>query len=307
MGISLNDLRAQYQNLFDTCVVSTAGVSAANQIIGRILPNQPRYQNVGGPLGIPWYVVAVIHNMECSLNFNQHLHNGDPLTARTVHVPRGRPVTGNPPFTWEASATDALQFDDFANHTDWSLPAILFRLEAYNGFGYRRLTPPIMTPYLWSLTNHYVRGKFSSDGVFNPNAVSSQCGAAVILFMLAKGGVISFPVGAVAAASAGSTPASTSSATPPPGTTPPGSAPSATAPAGTTPVGVSTAGAQLAAEFDSVVTFSNSEMTDAAKALQTALNKFPGINLDVDGFAGKGTSDAYKQVTGHFLKGDSRG
>ena len=28
-----------------------------------------------------------IHDLEASRNFNAHLHNGDPLTHRTVHVP----------------------------------------------------------------------------------------------------------------------------------------------------------------------------------------------------------------------------
>ena len=297
MGISLtNDLRREYQNLFDTCVVTPSGVSAANSIVAKIMPNQPRYQSVGAPLGMPWFVVAVIHNMECSLNFRQHLHNGDPLAARTFHVPKGRPLTGNPPFTWEASATDALQFDGFANRMDWSLPVILYRLEKYNGFGYRGLTPPMMTPYLWSFSNHYVRGKFTTDGVFDPNAPSSQCGAGVILFTMAKGGIIN--LSALAAASAGSNPASATASS---------TRPSANAAAGSTPAGASNAGAQLAAQFDSTVTFSDSEMTEAAKALQRALNKFRRIDLDVDGFAGRGTSDAYRQVTGHFLKGDPRG
>src|SRR5208337_1816485 len=104
-------LRQQYQNLFNTCVVNPGQIPAVNGIIARIVPNQGRYQSVAGPLGIPWYVVAVIHNMESSLNFNCHLHNGDPLTARTVQVPAGRPPNGQPPFTWEQSATDALTLE----------------------------------------------------------------------------------------------------------------------------------------------------------------------------------------------------
>src|ERR1022692_3987605 len=126
------------------------------------------------------------------LNFNQHLHNGDPLTARTVHVPAGRPPNGSPPFAWEQSATDALTFQGFANLTDWSLPVILYRLEAYNGFGYRKLAPPINTPYLWSFSNQYTSGKYVADGKFDPHAVSPQCGAAVILLQMAQNGALNF-------------------------------------------------------------------------------------------------------------------
>ncbi len=303
-----SDLRQQYQTLFSACVVNPSRVGTVNSIIARIMPNQGRYQSVAAPLGIPWYFVAVIHNMECGLNFNGHLHNGDPLTARTVHDPAGRPPDGQPPFTWQQSANDALSSHrpSIVNQTDWSLPAILYRLEGYNGFGYRGLTPPLNTPYLWSFSNQYSSGKFIADHVFDPNAVSSQCGAAVILFQMAQNGVVNFASAAAAGtvpatatpATAATTAASTSAAvtttSAQASTPPPASARSMTA-------------AQLAAQFDSTVTFSDNEATDAARALQRALNTFPGIHLDTDGVAGRHTSDAYQQVTGHFLQGDPLG
>jgi len=269
-----DDLRQQYQSLFSGCVINPARLSAVNSIIARIMPNQARYQSVAGPLGIPWYFVAVIHNMESSLKFNCHLHNGDPLTARTVQVPAGRPPNGEPPFTWEQSATDALTLEGFANLTDWGLPAILYRLEKYNGFGYRNRTPPINTPYLWSFSNHYTSGKFTADHGFDPTAPSTQCGAGVILFQMQQNGIVN-----LASASA-----------PAPAPTP---APAMTA-------------AQLAAQFDNTVAFSDNESA-AARSLQSALNTFPGIHLGVDGKPGRQTSDAYQQVTGHFLQGDPLG
>lgn len=286
MKVPLTDnLRQQYQQLFNTCVVNPARLNVANTIVARIAPNQARYRSVAGPLGIPWFFVSVIHNMECGLSFNRHLHNGDPLTARTVHVPAGRPPNGQPPFTWEQSATDALTFQGFASLSDWSLPAILYRLEAYNGFGYRNRTPPINTPYLWSFSNQYNSGKYVADGKFDPSAVSTQCGAAVILFQMGQNGLATF-----ANTAAAGTGASGSSSTPTPTPT-------------TTQTPTMTA-AQLAAQFDNTVTFSQSVQSDAAKSLQTALNTFPGIKIDTDGVPGRQTSDAYQLVTGHFLSGD---
>ena len=44
-----------------------------------------------------------------SLDFNRHLHNGDPLSSRTTHIPQNRPVKGKPPFTWEESTIDVLK------------------------------------------------------------------------------------------------------------------------------------------------------------------------------------------------------
>src|SRR5713101_923542 len=185
-------LRAQYQELFDSCEVRPEHAHSAHALVTQIAANQSRYTEVGTPLIIPWYVIGVIHCMEGSLNFGTHLHNGDPLNARTVHVPAGRPPTGQPPFTWEESALDALKFDHLADWRDWSIPGILYRLEEYNGFGYRTRHPEILTPYLWSFSNHYESGKYVADGRFAPTAVSDQCGAAVLLRNMAEDGTIRF-------------------------------------------------------------------------------------------------------------------
>jgi hypothetical protein len=63
--------------------------------------------------------------------------------------------------------------------TDWSVPGMLYRFERYNGFGYR--SRGINSPYLWSYSNQYKKGKFTGDGKYDPNAVSKQCGAVVLL------------------------------------------------------------------------------------------------------------------------------
>jgi lysozyme family protein len=183
-------LRAEYQQLFDTCLIRPAHAPEIEQTAKQIAKNETRYRGVADPLGLPWFFVGVIHCMEASLRFDQHLHNGDPLTARTVQVPKGRPKTGEPTFTWEESATDALTFEGFANQKDWSLPVMLFRFEKYNGFGYR--SRHINTPYLWSFSNHYTAGKFAADGVFSPVLVSKQCGAAVLIRRLAEMGAVHF-------------------------------------------------------------------------------------------------------------------
>jgi lysozyme family protein len=101
-------------------------------------------------------------------------------------VPKGRPPVWNPPNDWLSSAVDALQFQKFTGLTDWSVARALYRWEAYNGWGYRR--KGINTPYVWSFSNHYTKGKFVRDGVFDPNAVSKQCGTAVMLKALQNAG-----------------------------------------------------------------------------------------------------------------------
>ena len=179
------ELRDEYRRLWNTMQIRPERISAVDTILKRILLSVPRYHAITQSTGVPWYLVAVIHSLEAGGNWKTHLHNGDPLTARTKQVPRGRPRTGSPPFTWEASAEDALRYDGLADWKDWSPPGLLFTLEGFNGWGYRRYHAKVLTPYLCSFSNHYDRGKYVADGVWDARAVSGQCGAAVLLRRLA--------------------------------------------------------------------------------------------------------------------------
>ena len=49
-------------------------------------------------------------------------------------------MVGSPPFTWEESAIDALNYEGFSdwNPSLWSDPTVIaFAMEVYNGLGYR--------------------------------------------------------------------------------------------------------------------------------------------------------------------------
>jgi lysozyme family protein len=186
------NLRRQYQDLFNSAIIRADRVVGVNQLIASLLKNQARYENVARTVGMPWFVIAVLHTMEASQNFTKHLHNGDPLTKRTVQVPAGRPKLGNPPFTWEQSASDALALKGFSAQTDWSLAGTLYQIERYNGWGYRLHHPHVLSPYLWSFSNHYTSGKYVADGTWSDTAKSSQCGAAVLLRRMAENGQIQF-------------------------------------------------------------------------------------------------------------------
>jgi lysozyme family protein len=153
-----------------------------NNLVARIVSNKARYEVVQKHLGTPWYIVAAIHYRECALSFNHHLHNGDPLSKRTVHVPAGRPATHEGPFNWEESAIDALQDRKFSRDQD--LGDILDEMEKYNGLGYKRKGLP--SPYVWSWTDQYKKGKYVSDGKFDPDFVDQQCGVAPLIVELQK-------------------------------------------------------------------------------------------------------------------------
>lgn len=154
-----------------------------------------RYVEVEHETGVPWYIVGAFHYREASLNFMGHLHNGDPLMVRTIHVPPHRPPAPWPPGDnrdprqlWKISAVDALS--PFANIVPgWSFPEMCYAFEAYNGFGYRSQNskyPTLNSPYLWNYTNKYnfgkyVRGGFPKDRVFDPRYLSKQAGLIAIV------------------------------------------------------------------------------------------------------------------------------
>lgn len=170
-----------YLQQFSAMRIKPERVSEVDRIVNRINTGRSRYEGIEKATGVPWFFIGVIHYMEAGCDFSRHLHNGDPLTAKTVNVPAGRPASGKAPFTWEESALDAIRFKSLHNVKDWSVPAMLYVLEAFNGFGYRRASINIPSPYLWSFSNLYSKGKFVRDGVYDPNTVSKQAGAAVIL------------------------------------------------------------------------------------------------------------------------------
>ena len=157
----------------------------------RLVSHKNEYANVSETTGVPWHVIGVIHALESSFNFGRHLHNGDSLSHRTRRVPAGRPVEPDPPYAWSTSAVDALQHHDLQLVNNWSLARQLFELERYNGFGYR--FKGLASPYLWSFSDRYLRGKYVADGVFDPNAVSKQVGAAVIMKAMVAAGDIAEP------------------------------------------------------------------------------------------------------------------
>ncbi|MBH8577360.1 hypothetical protein I8752_31215 [Nostocaceae cyanobacterium CENA369] len=190
--LRLYELKPHYQTLWNKCEIKFEKLNVAQEIVKKIISNRPRYEAVQQKINVPWYFVAVIHNMEASLDFTKHLHNGDSLKKRTVNVPAGKPITDpikgwQVGYTWEESAIDALKSKEFDRVKDWSLAAQLWQIEKYNGFGYRQYHADVLTPYLWSGTNLYSKGKYTADGKWDANAVSEQIGVAALLKILIEG------------------------------------------------------------------------------------------------------------------------
>ena len=184
------ELKDEYSNLWAEMAIRRDKLPEVDAIVDRIVSHKETYLLVERRTRVPWFAIAAIHNLEASGNFKRHLHNGDPLTSRTEHVPAGRPPSGNPPFTWEESAADVLEYRRLTQVTDWSIEHLAYVFEGYNGWGYRLNHPHVKSPYLWSFSNHYAKGKYVADGKWSETAVSQQCGAVVLLKRLEETGHI---------------------------------------------------------------------------------------------------------------------
>jgi len=181
-------LRKDYDDKFTKCRARPKKRTEVRSVVTNILLHKEQYQKVEAFTSVPWYIVGIIHQMESGGDFTRHLHNGDSLKQRTVHEPKGRPLLGHPPFTWEQSAVDALHIDGFDVWKDWSIIGTLYKIENFNGMGYHARGVP--SPYLWAGSTIYKSGKYVADGRFDPKAVSDQIGAALLLKELIKSGII---------------------------------------------------------------------------------------------------------------------
>jgi lysozyme family protein len=172
-------LQPHYKEKLSTLKINDSPVSqSAKKIAKEICVNQQKYYAVMMATGAPWQFVGVLHHMECGGDFTQHLANGDPINAPTINEPVGIPAG-----TWEECAIFVLKNKGYRldDEKDWqSIWRWLWRAEAYNGFGYLKKHPETLSPYLWSGTNHYSKGKYVADGKWDSEAVSQQLGVVAI-------------------------------------------------------------------------------------------------------------------------------
>jgi lysozyme family protein len=146
----------------------------------RLVAAKDRYLPISTKTGVPWFIIAVIHEREAGQRFDRQLGQGDPLNRVSTHDPKGR----GPFLTFEAGAIDALVkcAPYAARWTDWSPGGAMNVLEQYNGLGYAMKGLP--SPYVWSGTDQYRSGKYIADHVFDPNKVDSQLGCAGLILAM---------------------------------------------------------------------------------------------------------------------------
>lgn len=182
--------------------IKLTGAATTKKSVDSLMKGKEQYERVAASIGCDWWIIGLIHMRESSYNMKTHLHNGDPLTARTVHVPAGRPATGNPPFDWFESAIDALasrknMLKEIAGLKGLDkIAKLCYFLEDYNGWGYQtgsgqNTVPAKTSPYLWSKTNAYSSGKYVADGKFNSMAKDAQQGCIALVKCMVDENIIS--------------------------------------------------------------------------------------------------------------------
>jgi lysozyme family protein len=191
-----------YESYFWSANIRPQRIEIVDAVVKRLIDARPRLEHVAQATNSPWYVIAAFWMEETGGSFNTHLHNGDRLTGKTIHVPAGRPLDWPPPAgvdPWEYSALDALHFYKLDDLNGLPIGEILARLERANGMGYQKRG--LFSPFLWAGTDLYEKGKFVADAVFNSEVVDQQIGVATMLRRLQDQKLIDVRAAATAAAS----------------------------------------------------------------------------------------------------------
>ncbi len=170
----------RYAAWWNKMVIKTGRQHEMTALAAFAIAHKEIYVAVHFATGVPWWLVAVLHRRESDANFYTYLGNGDPLSRRTTHVPKGR----GPFPTFQAGAIDALHLDGLDRVHDWRLEKALYYCELFNGFGYANRGLP--SPYNWGGTNIQRPGKYVADGVWSSSAWDGQPGCAPILAEIAR-------------------------------------------------------------------------------------------------------------------------
>lgn len=161
----------EYETLYRDAVLRPDMSSSVAAAARRIAANRARYEPIAVATGVPWYVIGILHAVQCEMQFDRNLRDGMPLARSSDRAE-----------TFEDAAIQALRSVGLNRIRDWSIARVAWALETWNGFGYRR--EGIHSPFLWSGTTMYESGLFIAPGVFSRVTVAKACGGMAILKVL---------------------------------------------------------------------------------------------------------------------------
>ncbi len=181
MAWTAGGLRDTYSREIANAQLRPSWKAAYERAAAHIMRKKDKYIPVERAMGIPWELVAALHWREASGSFSGVLHNGDKIIGtgrKTYRVPKGR----GPCAPWAEAAIDAIKSKKSVFPPKGDVEGVAWFAEVFNGMGYRNKGR--VSPYLWSGTTLYTRGKYVSDGVYSSTAVDQQLGVMTLYMML---------------------------------------------------------------------------------------------------------------------------
>jgi lysozyme family protein len=196
MMTDLVALKASNETLWKVVKILPSRLAEVNKVAVRLCgaSAKARYQEIEKATGVPWFVIAVIHEREASQNFDCQLGQGDPLGSISVNKPRGMgPYFDHPtdPPLHDAfyrCAVQTLQSTPpfAAKWKDWTEGGTLTLLILYNGTGYWDFHNHQPSPYDWGATDQETIGKYAADSIYDPTLWDKQIGCAAMLLQMCK-------------------------------------------------------------------------------------------------------------------------
>ena len=137
------------------------------------------YEEISQETGVPPALIAALHYRESGCNFTTYLHNGQPLGQKTTIVPKDVLY-----YDFTEAAIDAINSSQESKgiHLTQNSDIVMMMTfaELYNGTGYTKYHN-MASPYVFSGTNVYEKGKYTGDGSFDSEVVDKQPGVYILV------------------------------------------------------------------------------------------------------------------------------
>lgn len=142
----------------------------ARVILARANAHRKEWDEVEQRTRVPRLWGIASFERECNSDYACSPAQGDPWNMVSVHEPTGI----GPYHNWGDSCVAAYAIDNLDDVQSWTWSRACYEGELFNGFGPRNHGR--RTGYLWSWSNIYTGGKYTSDNHWNENVIDQQCG-----------------------------------------------------------------------------------------------------------------------------------
>lgn len=171
------ELRDEYLRNWNRAKINDSDKGKVARGLDIVRPHIEKYNEVASHIDCNIHALICSHYREAGCDFDRQILNGQAWDMKTTIVPKGE----GPFESFEVSCKRGFDIKPKMEHEN-NIIDILHFLERWNGWGYRRRG--VWSPYLWSYTNLYVKGYYTSDGKFSMNAVNRQLGCASLLIAI---------------------------------------------------------------------------------------------------------------------------